>query len=134
MNCCNNDAIEKQFDKDRVANKVNQYHSKGINKETRILVDSLKSIGIDGYSLLDIGCGFGAIGIELLESGLAKVENIEASSSFLESAKTESKKRKLSDKNEDKWVNLFEPLILDYANDIIKFLTRCKINTEGKDG
>jgi len=57
MNCCNNEAIEKQFDKHRVANKVNQYHSKGISKETKILVDSLKSIGIDGYSLLDIGCG-----------------------------------------------------------------------------
>ena len=98
MNCCNNEAIEKQFDKDRVANRVNQYHSKGISKETRILVDSLKSIGIDGYSLLDIGCGFGAIGIKLLESGVAKVENIEASSSYLEAAKTETKKKNFGDK------------------------------------
>jgi len=84
MNCCNNKAIEKQFDKDRVTNRVNQYHSKGISKETRILIDSLKSMGIEGYSLLDIGCGFGAIGIELLEAGVAKVENQEASSSYLE--------------------------------------------------
>ncbi len=98
MNCCSNEAIEKQFDKDRVANRVNQYHSKGISKETRILVDSLKSIGIDGYSLLDIGCGFGAIGIKLLESGVAKVENIEASLSYLEAAKTETKKRNFNDK------------------------------------
>ena len=98
MNCCNNEAIEKQFDKHRVANRVNQYHSKGISKETRILVDALKSIGIDGYSLLDIGCGFGAIGIKLLESGVANVENIEASLSYLEAAKTETKKRNFSDK------------------------------------
>ena len=98
MNCCSNEAIEKQFDKDRVANRVNQYHSKGISKETRILVDSLKSIGIDGYSLLDIGCGFGAIGIKLLESGVAKVENIEASLSYLEAAKTETKKRNFIDR------------------------------------
>jgi magnesium-protoporphyrin O-methyltransferase len=108
MSCCNNDAIEKQFDKNRVANKVNQYHSKGINKETRILVDSLKSIGIEGYSLLDIGCGFGAIGMELLDSGLATVENIEASSSFLESAKTESKKRNLKDKTKFTFGNFTE--------------------------
>ncbi len=98
MNCCNNEAIEKQFDKHRVANKVNQYHSKGISKETKILVDSLKSIGIDGYSLLDIGCGFGAIGIELLEAGVAAVENIEASFSYLEAAKTETKKRNFIDR------------------------------------
>jgi magnesium-protoporphyrin O-methyltransferase len=119
MSCCNNDAIEKQFDKNRVANKVNQYHSKGINKETRILVDSLKSIGIEGYSLLDIGCGFGAIGMELLDSGLATVENIEASSSFLESAKTESKKRNLIDKTKFTFGNFTEIAESVSAADIV---------------
>jgi len=98
MSCCNNIAIEKQFDKARVANKVNQYHSKGIGKETRILVNALRSIGVDGCSLLDIGAGLGLIGIELLESGLASVENIEASTSFLETAKSESKKKNLIEK------------------------------------
>jgi 16S rRNA G1207 methylase RsmC len=93
MNCCNNQIIEKQFDKDKVANRVNEYRTKGISKETRILVNELKSIGVDGYSLLDIGCGYGGIGIELLKSGLAQVENLEASSSYLEAAKTEIKKK-----------------------------------------
>lgn len=98
MSCCNNLAIEIQFDKARVVNKVNQYHSKGIGKETRILVNALRSIGVDGCSLLDIGAGLGSIGIELLNSGLASVENVEASSSFLETAKSESKTRNLIDK------------------------------------
>ena len=98
MSCCNNEIIEKQFDKDRVTNRVNEYHSKGISKETRILIDSLKKMGIDGYSLLDIGCGFGGIGIELLKSGLAKVENLEASTSYLEASKAETKKNNFSDK------------------------------------
>jgi magnesium-protoporphyrin O-methyltransferase len=98
MNCCKENVIEKQFDKHRVNSKVNEYHSKGVAKETRILIDSIKSLGIDGYSLLDIGCGLGSIGMELIESGLTDVENVEASSSFLESAKTESKKRNLIDK------------------------------------
>ena len=98
MSCCNNFAIEKQFDKARVANKVNRYHFKGIGKESKILVNALKSLGVDGCSLLDIGAGLGSIGIELLESGLASVENVEASSSFLETAKSESKKRNLIDK------------------------------------
>jgi len=119
MNCCNNEAIEKQFDKHRVANRVNQYHSKGISKETRILVDALKLIGIDGYSLLDIGCGFGAIGIKLLESGVAKVENIEASLSYLEAAKTETKKRNFSDKTSFTHGNFIEIAELVSAADIV---------------
>jgi 2-polyprenyl-3-methyl-5-hydroxy-6-metoxy-1,4-benzoquinol methylase len=65
MNCCKENVIEKQFDKHRVNSKVNEYHSKGVAKETRILIDSIKSLGIDGYSLLDIGCGLGSIGMEL---------------------------------------------------------------------
>jgi len=119
MSCCNDNAIEKQFDKLRVANKVNQYRSKGISKETRILVDSLKSMGIDGNSLLDIGCGLGLIGIELLESGLAGVENIEASSSYLESAKTESKKRNLIDKTSFTYGNFVEIAESVSAADIV---------------
>ena len=119
MNCCNNEAIEKQFDKHRVANRVNQYHSKGISKETRILVDALKLIGIDGYSLLDIGCGFGAIGIKLLESGVAKVENIEASLSYLEAAKTETKKRNFSDKTSFTHGNFIEIAEHESAADIV---------------
>lgn len=119
MNCCKDDVIEKQFDKHRVANRVNQYNSKGISKETKILVDSLKSIGIDGYSLLDIGCGIGSIGIELLKSGLATVENIEASSSYLESAKTESKKRNFSDKTYFTYGNFVEIAESVSAADIV---------------
>ena len=98
MECCSEDLLEKQFDEEKVASRVNQYNSKGINKETKILIESLKSMGIDGCSLLDIGCGLGLIGAELLKSGIAKVNNIEASSSYLEAAKTESKKRNLTDK------------------------------------
>jgi magnesium-protoporphyrin O-methyltransferase len=108
MNCCNNIIIEKQFDKDRVANRVHEYHSKGISKETRILVDSLKSMGIDGYSLLDIGCGYGGIGIELLKSGVAEVENLEASSSYLKAAKAESRKNSLGDKTTFTYGNFVE--------------------------
>jgi len=98
MECCSEDLLEKQFDEEKVASRVNQYNSKGINKETKILIESLKSMGIDGCSLLDIGCGLGLIGAELLKSGIAKVNNIEASLSYLEAAKAESKKRNLTDK------------------------------------
>ncbi|MFC2103296.1 methyltransferase domain-containing protein [Bacteroidota bacterium] len=119
MNCCKDNVIEKQFDKLRVANKISQYRSKGISRETRILVDSLKSLGIDGYSLLDIGCGLGMIGIELLESGLAGVENIEASSSYLESAKTESKRRNLFDKTSFTYGNFVEIAESVSAADIV---------------
>lgn len=98
MTCCQNNIIEEQFDKKRVAKKLNIYHSKGIGKETGVLVNSIKSLGIGGYSLLDIGCGFGLIGIELLRSGLSAVQNVEASSSYLEAAKTESEKENLIDK------------------------------------
>ena len=97
MDCCREEIIEKQFNTKSVTKRINQYHSKGINKETRILIESLNSFGIDGYSLLDIGCGLGLIGTELLKSGITRVDNIEASLSYLEAAKTEYKERNLAD-------------------------------------
>jgi magnesium-protoporphyrin O-methyltransferase len=119
MECCNNEIIEKQFDKDRETNRVKEYHSKGISKETRILVDALRSIGVDGYSLLDIGCGYGGIGIELLKSGVVKVENSEASLSYLEAAKIETEKNNFSDKTSFAYGNFVEIADKISAADIV---------------
>lgn len=98
MICCKNNVIERQFDKNLAAKKLRRYRAGGIGRQTGMLVDSIKALGIEGYSLLDIGCGLGSIGIELLESGLAAVENIDVSSSYLEAAETEYKRRNLIDK------------------------------------
>ena len=93
MNCEKCNAIEAQFDQKVVAKKLRQYHLKGPNRESKILIDALKSFNINGNSLLDIGGGFGGIAIELLNAGVISATNVEASSAYLKGAETEASKQ-----------------------------------------
>lgn len=74
MDCCQCQLIEAQFDRKTVEDKVRQYHEKGLKKETRILVEALISEGIEGYSILDIGGGLGAL--ELVTSSVKKANRL----------------------------------------------------------
>lgn len=97
MDCRQCQSLETQFDQELVASKVHQYHQKGLRKETRILVNALVSAGVEGYSLLDVGGGLGALEFELLKAGVAKVTNVEASTAYIDAAKSESSRLGFSD-------------------------------------
>ncbi|MEJ2094596.1 MAG: hypothetical protein P8X93_05375 [Gammaproteobacteria bacterium] len=97
MNCEKCNAIEAQFDQKVVTKKLRQYHLKGPNRESKILINALKSFDINGYSLLDIGGGIGSIDIELLKAGVISATNVEASSAYLKEAETEATKQGYTD-------------------------------------
>ena len=90
MDCSQCQLLETRFDQELVGSKVHQYHQKGLRKETRILVNALVSAGVEGYSLLDVGGGLGALEFELLKAGVAKVTNVEASTAYGDAVKSES--------------------------------------------
>ncbi len=98
MTCCQRQVIEDRFDRDFVAKKVQQYRQSGVKKETRLLVEALKSEGVDGLTLLDIGGGLGAIEHELLKAGVSRALSVEASQAFIDAAKTEAARQGLADK------------------------------------
>ena len=97
MECCQCQAIEERFDREKAAKKVRDYRRGGLKTESQILVDALVRQGIKGYSLLDVGGGIGALAIELIKRGAGQATINEASTAYLEAAVAEAERQGLAD-------------------------------------
>jgi 2-polyprenyl-3-methyl-5-hydroxy-6-metoxy-1,4-benzoquinol methylase len=98
MNCCQCQGIENIFSESYVAKELKNYRKRGPDRTTRMLIEAIKSQGIRGLTLLDIGGGVGAIQHGMLEAGAAHATDIDASSAYLAGAKSEAQRRGLVDK------------------------------------
>lgn len=78
------------YNEKRAASDLRKYREKGPIPSTRALIEALKTEGVEGATLLDIGGGIGAIQHELLDAGLAHATSIDASAPYLEAAREES--------------------------------------------
>ena len=86
MDCCSVNGLDRIFNKSRAQKKSKSYSKKGLDKRARALVDFLKGPGLSGATLLDIGCGVGALHLELLKEGAMKAQGIEVSPAYVEEA------------------------------------------------
>jgi 2-polyprenyl-3-methyl-5-hydroxy-6-metoxy-1,4-benzoquinol methylase len=93
MECCQCKGIEMEFDEKTASRQLRQYRKKGPPKSTRMLIDALKSQGVAGMTLLDIGGGVGAIQHELLNSGVTCVTGADASTAYIQAAEDEAERR-----------------------------------------
>jgi len=100
MNCCQCQGIESTFNEQMAARELKTYRKKGASKQTRLLIDSIKTAGVEGLTLLDIGGGVGAVQYGLLEAGVARASDVDASSSYLKAAREESARRGYSERIE----------------------------------
>lgn len=98
MECCQCQAIEEHFDRQRAALRVREYQQNGLKRESQLLVDALEEQGLDGRSLLDVGGGMGALTIELIKRGISRATFNEASTAYLEAAAAEAKRQGLADR------------------------------------
>jgi magnesium-protoporphyrin O-methyltransferase len=98
MDCCQCKAIETHFDRNRIKKKVEQYHTQGMLKGTKILAKAIADEGIEGKTLLDVGGGVGAIEYELFKCGISQATNVEASAAYLEAAEKEASAQGFADK------------------------------------
>ena len=91
MNCCNQcQGIENLFDRRFAQRDLADYRRKGPSKQTRLLLNVLREVGVKGRTLLDIGGGIGAIQHELMKSGLDASLDVDASSAYLAAAQEEA--------------------------------------------
>ena len=74
------------------AKDLKRYRKKGADKTTRLLLDALKSEGLEGMTVLDIGGGVGVLQHELLKAGAKEASSVDASSSYLEAAQEEAQR------------------------------------------
>ncbi len=98
MSCCQCQVLDATFDRNLAESELKHYLEKGMKKTTRLLVDALKSQGVRGKTLLDIGGGIGAIQHELLQSGVRHSINAEASLAYIEATKEEATRQGHADR------------------------------------
>ena len=92
MSCCSQcQGIESVFSKRMANGELKEYRRKGPSKTTQQLLDFIKKQdNIQGKTLLDIGGGVGAIQHKLVEAGVDRVTNVDASSAYLNTARAEA--------------------------------------------
>jgi magnesium-protoporphyrin O-methyltransferase len=100
MDCCSpgESAFDRQFDARHAAGKLRAYRRKGPVGLTRALIEALAAGGVDGYTVLDIGGGVGAVHHELLRSGAATAVDVDASRAYLSVAREESERQGHADR------------------------------------
>lgn len=77
----------------KAASELRNYRHKGPIPSTRMLIDALKTEGVEGATVIDIGGGIGAVQHELLSAGAAHVTSVDASDAYIQTAREESEGR-----------------------------------------
>jgi magnesium-protoporphyrin O-methyltransferase len=96
MDCCQCKGIESLFNEKEARNNLESYRRDGPSKTTRMLIKALKSEGIKGMTLLDIGGGVGAIQFALLRAGVESATDVEASAAYAKVASEEAERQGLA--------------------------------------
>lgn len=90
-NCC--EITDRAFSEKEAKTEVRKYRRKGPAKQTRLLLDAIRSLRIKNVALLDIGGGIGAIHHELLGDVARTATHVDASSAYLKEAREEATRR-----------------------------------------
>ena len=72
-----------------------RYRRKGLDENQTQIVDKLDSLGLEGVSLLEVGCGVGVLHQTLLEKGAATAIGIDLAPRMLEFAESRARARQL---------------------------------------
>ncbi len=95
MSCNQCQAIEDFHNQKVVNQELARYRKKGPDDSTLKLINALQKEGIQGLTLIDIGGGVGGIQHALLQGGVSRATNVEASKAFLQAAREEAQRRNI---------------------------------------
>ena len=90
-NCC--EITDNTFSEKEAKAQLREYRRKGPAKQTRLILQAIRSLKLKDASLLDIGGGIGVIHHELLEDIANTATHVDASSAYLKEAKIETARR-----------------------------------------
>ena len=95
-NCCQ--MTDKIFDENDARAGLRRYRRRGPDGQTRALLQAVRSRGLTGATLLDVGGGIGVIHHELLEDAATEATHVDASGAYLHAAEDEAARRGHSDR------------------------------------
>lgn len=82
MGCCTAKAAGELFTEAVARRDARRYRAKGLDARARAVVDFLRSRGIEGGRVLEVGGGTGTIQLELLKAGAGRTVNVELSPAY----------------------------------------------------
>ena len=112
-NCC--EITDNAFSEAEARSERRGYSRNGPPKQTRLILEAIRTLGLKKAALLDIGGGIGAIHHELLEDVVQEATHVDASSAYLKEAKAEAARRGHGER-----VNFIHADFTDVAADIPK--------------
>jgi hypothetical protein len=80
--CCRPGAYEVMFGERQARKDLRRYRRRGLSGDARRAVAFLRSAGLDGATVLEVGGGIGAAAVELLRAGAERAVNVELSSGY----------------------------------------------------
>jgi 2-polyprenyl-3-methyl-5-hydroxy-6-metoxy-1,4-benzoquinol methylase len=89
-NCC--EMENNTFGEDEAKANLKDYRRRGPAKQTKLILEAVRSIGLKQASLLDVGGGIGTIHHELLKDVASEATHVDASSAYLKIATEETKR------------------------------------------
>lgn len=87
MACCEPSGYRHLFNTKEADGKLKRYLKIGTNTVATRLVDTLVSEGVDGQSVIDVGCGIGMLYVKLVEQGAKSATGIEMSDGYEKTAR-----------------------------------------------
>ena len=101
MNCCSRHVGAAQSCFGWMSKRYERrYRLKGLDDNQLQLVAELESIGLDDLTLLEVGCGVGALHQTLLEKGAASATGIDLAPRMLQLAESRAKEHDLAQRTE----------------------------------
>ena len=85
--CCSPKGYRRIFSERSARSEGRRYRRKGLDGTSRRIVDFIRSQGVEGRTLLEVGGGIGAIQLELLKAGAARAVSIELTPTYEEVAR-----------------------------------------------
>ena len=82
MRCCTPASYGRVFSERWARLDARRYRVQGLDPGARRIVEHLRRRGLEGRTVLEIGGGIGALGLELLEAGAEHVTNVELSTGY----------------------------------------------------
>jgi 2-polyprenyl-3-methyl-5-hydroxy-6-metoxy-1,4-benzoquinol methylase len=84
--CCTPSGYDELFGEKQARKDARRYRKKGLHAPARWIVDTVRSHGLEGATVLEPGGGVGAIQLELLKAGAAHATVVELSPGYEEIA------------------------------------------------
>ena len=98
MSCCQCCGYEEQFNRKVAAGDLRKYRKRGPMRTAQMLIDALKTEGVEGLTLLDIGGGVGAVQHAMVKAGVAHATAVDASTAYLAAAAEEAEQQGHADR------------------------------------